>query len=222
MAKIKKIKKELYKELENEFDLLSDAEVQESGITLEEGEVLVVAKPAPVQPVAGTGDEKDRTIAELRGRLHEVNQESASRRIALKEAEQKITDLTGQVTKLTDQVGESKTTTAKAAAADLFAEYVKEKGITFVSDEAAADVKDTVFAAMKWDKKVTKDDIGKEVDAFIEKKKYYVQKVELPRTDGGRQSTAPAGSIEVDLEEVAQAFNLPYLQEGDKPTKGES
>jgi hypothetical protein len=147
--------------------------------------------------------------------LHEVNQESASRRIALREAEAKVQTLEGQLSKLSGDLSELKVTGAKTEAAALFNDYVKEKGIAFVDDQAASDVREAVFAGLKWDKKVTKEVIGPAVDEYIDKKKYVVQKVELPRTDGGLQSSAPAGQVLDDdfLAEVAQSLNLPLFKE---------
>jgi hypothetical protein len=214
-SKIKKIKKELVKELGDGFEVLSDADAADSGIQLAEDEVLVMAVSAPPVPPK-EGDNKDQTIAELRGRLHEVNQESASRRIALKEAEGKISQLTGQVTQLTTDLGTFKTTKEKEAAATLFTEYVKEKKIAFVTEEAAKDAQEDILGQLKYDAPVTKETLAPIVDQYVEKKKYIVKKVELPSTDGGRQTQTSEGTVEIDLEEVGNAFNLPvYKDQGE-------
>lgn len=217
MAKIKKIKKDMLKELGDEFEMLTDAEVAESGITLAEDEILVVAVPAPTQPSQNNGnDNSAQVIEDLRTRLHAANQESASRRISLKERDAEIDKLSKQVAKLQGTVGQNEVDAAKRKAESTFSEYVKEKKINFIDDQAGIDVRDTIFSSIDWTKEVNKEVLGPLVDEMVTKKKYLLKSTELPKTDGGQQSNVENGAVPIDLEAIARDFNLPMQKEGTK------
>jgi hypothetical protein len=207
-TKIKKIKRDSITELGDEFEVLSDSEAAETGIELANDEVLVIARPAPVQ--SSQSDAGSEELQTLRSRLHTVNQESAQRRITIKELTDKLNAASSRITQL-EQVETTRAQEArKASAQDLFKEYVKEKGLAFVDETAEGDIRDAALSTIDWTKDVTKEALVPLIDQIVEKKKYALKSAELPRTGGGKQGNVGQGTVEIDLHEVAQAFNLPY------------
>lgn len=215
MPKIKKIKRDQLSELGEGFDVLSDDEVQDSGIQLGDDEVLIIATPAPVQPTSGQSGGSDE-VATLKARLHTVNQESASRRIELKNLQTQLNDLQAMNQTLTKAKTDFELAETKRQAKELFSGYVSGKKLEFASAEAGSDVQDIVFGQIDWTKPVTPEVIGPIVDSVLEKKTYYLKTVDLGRTDGGKQSAGAEGVVDVDLDSIAAQFGIPYKREGAK------
>jgi hypothetical protein len=212
MAKVLKIKRDALAELGEGFEVLTDAEVTESGITLADDEVLVFATP---QPSANESEE----VKTLKGRLHTVNQESAQRRIALKEAQTKLQTLEQENTNLKTAATEAKQKEAKQKAQELYGNVIKDKKLVFLTDDAGNDFRDVVFASVDWQKEVTKEILAPLVDDTATKKKHLLKTVELPPTQGGAGTLPQGGTeglVDIDLEQIAQEFNLPYQKEGAK------
>lgn len=216
MAKVLKVKRERLTELGDGFEVLTDAEVQESGIAVEADEVLVIATPPPVQPPSGD-DDNGPDLGILRTRLHTVNQESAERRLKIKDLETRNKDLETQVTTLKQAAADRATEDTKKQAKELFTEYVKDKKYEFVSTEASEDVSGMVLGQIDLAKPFTKETIGPLVDGVIEKKKYFLKTPNIGKTDGGKQSSpGTEGVVDIDLEQIAREFNIPYKAEGAK------
>jgi hypothetical protein len=212
MPQIKKVKRDAMTDLGDEWDILTEAEVQQSGILVEADEIIVVAKAPPTPGNGGQGNEEVRT---LQGRLHSVNQEAATRRIALREAQQQLDQIRQENEGLKKKDAERALAEAKDNAKSLFVEYTKEKKLEFVSAEAGDDVREAAFAQVDWTKPITKEAIGTLVDGVVDKKKYVLKTVTLPPTDGGRTSAGTEGVVMDDdlLEQVAREYNIPYKKE---------
>jgi hypothetical protein len=201
----------MLEELGDQFEVLSDEEVKEAGFTLADDEAIVVAKP-PAPPPSGGGDNGD--AQKLRDQLHQVNQESANRRVQLREAQSKIQALEGDLGTLRQNYQTLQVEQAKAKATKLFLDYAAEKKYTFVSETAGEDARNEVFGAIDWQQPVTRETLVPLVDSLIQKKPYVLRQGELGPTDGGKQGGGPEGAVAIDLEEVARSFNIPYKPEG--------
>lgn len=203
--KVKRIKRSLLDELGDGFEALTDADAVEAGFTLADDEVIVVEKPVVTPPPGESAD-----VTDLRTRLHAVNQESAQRRVALKEALTKISAIEAENTTLKGTVGNLKLNEAKRAATTLFDDAVAEKKLVFASDAAGADVRNEIFNSIDWNKEVTKEILVPLVDTYVEKKPYVLKTAQLGSTDGGKQTSPTNDEISIiDLDEVANSFGLP-------------
>lgn len=212
MPKIKKIKREHLSELGDEFTILTDAEIAESGITVETDEVLVIEAPAPQQTSSG---ETNAELKSLRERLHTVNQESAARRVELKQLRDEVNTLKTTNTQLTTSLAERKVVEAQTKAKSLFTKYVTDKKLEFVSAEAGEDIQEQAFKDLDWTKPVTEEMISAAVDPLLKKKAYVLKTVTLPPTDGGRRSSSDSADVVMDDDELgklAQEFNIPMAK----------
>lgn len=216
MAKVLKVKRDQLGELGEEFTVLTDAEAGESGITLTEDEVLVVQAPAPVPPQSGDGN-NGPDLGMLQSRLHTVNAESAQRRIQLKEREAQLKTLQDENAALKKAQAEREAEDTKRKAKELFTKVVSGKKLEFVSAEASEDVAEMVLAQLDLTKPFTEETVGPLVDGVVDKKKYVLKQVQIPPTDGGKQSSQGVdGTINIDMAQIARDFNLPYKEEGAK------
>jgi len=214
MPKIKKIKRDMLGELGDGFAVLTDAETADSGITVEADEVLVLETPAPSG--SSSGDTNNEELKTLRDRLHTVNQESAARRIELREAKDKLKTLEETNKTLKTSLAERETEGAQSQAKELFTKYVSDKKLEFVSPEAGADIQEAAFKDIDWTKKVTPEAIEAAVKPILEKKKYVLKAAQLPPTDGGKQSSAGTEDVVLsddDLASIAREFNIPMKVE---------
>jgi len=202
--KIKRVKRSLLDELGDGFDILTDAEATEAGFTLADDEVIAVEKPQAPPPSGETAD-----VADLRVKLHSVNSESAQRRLALKEAKDKIAAIEADNATLKSSVDSFRLNEAKTKATTVFDAIVAEKKFVFASDAAGGDVREEVFRGVDWTKEVTKETLEPLVSKYVEKKPYVLKTVVLGPTEGGRQGSSSGDAIDIDLEEVANAFGLP-------------
>jgi len=204
--KVKRIKRSALEDLGDGFDILTAEETVEAGFTLADDEVIVVEKPEPVEPPEGEAVD----VTELKAALHKANQESATRRIALRENKDKISALESENATLKSNEQAHKTKEKKDKAADLFKALVTEKKVAFITDAAGIDAQEEIFASVDWTHEVTKEILAPLFDAHTQKKPYILKTAALGRTDGGTQGSGNTeGLVDIDLEEVARTFNLP-------------
>ena len=207
MPKIKKVKSDELEALGDGWTVATDEDLADSGLTLGEGEVLVIE--ATEEP---EGDDTSEAVRDLQSKLGKANRESASRRLALKNTTAERDRLLQENTTLKNAQAEATKTARKNSAKQLLDTHIAEKKYAFVSDVAKKDIEEAVLAGVDLEKDPSKEVLEALITKVLTDKPYVLSTVTLPPTEAGKQSgQIGPGDVAVDdklLQEIASDFGL--------------